>query len=227
MLLAVLVVLAAGIGGTSEFTGARWFPNLGGVSTTRPPKHRTQLHIFPTLHRHLPKVHTGNAADWVGILILVLLALGVAALIWRWLRGRRLPPAPNLQVGRVRPVTTVVAQEPEPEPERLLTGVEFALQALAETRDPADAVVRAWLGLEETAEESGVARRPAETPTEFTTRIMSAAFTDDQALRTLLRLYLRTRFGDHPVTAGDVAEVRGALQQLVSNWHAGTTGKTA
>ena len=52
-------------------------------------------------------------------------------------------------------------------------------------------------------------RRPAETPTEFTSRILGRAFADDRAIRTLLRLYLRTRFGDHPVTADDVAARSG------------------
>ncbi len=106
----------------------------------------------------------------------------------------------------------------EPEPERLLTGVECALAALDQGLEPGDAVVRAWLGLQETAEESGIARRKAETPTEFTSRILGAAFVDDGAVRTLLRLYLRTRFGEHPVTPDDVAEVSEALQHLVSSW---------
>ena len=100
----------------------------------------------------------------------------------------------------------------------LRTGIELALQVLDEQREPADAIVRAWLGLQETAEESGIVRRPAETPTEFTSRILSRAFADDRAIRTLLRLYLRTRFGDHPVTTDDVAAVRAALQELVRTW---------
>jgi hypothetical protein len=100
----------------------------------------------------------------------------------------------------------------------MLTGIELALQVLDEQREPADAVVRAWLGLEETAEQSGLVRRPAETPTEFTSRILSGAFADDRAIGTLLRLYLRARFGDHPVTSGDVAAVRKALQELVRTW---------
>jgi hypothetical protein len=111
-----------------------------------------------------------------------------------------------------------IALEPEPSTPELRTGIELALQALDEQREPADAIVRAWLGLQETAAESGIVRRDAETPTEFTSRILSRAFGDDRAVRTLLRLYLRTRFGDHPVTADDVATVRAALRELVRTW---------
>ncbi len=157
----------------------------------------------------------------------MLLALIVATILWRWWRGRRLPAAPSGQRARVQPVTHVAEPEPEPEPETLLTGIELALRAFDEQREPADAVVRAWLGLQATAEESGIVRYAAETPTEFTSRILGSAFADDGALRTLLRLYLRTRFGDHPVSAADVAEVREALAQLLSNWYAAADAAAA
>jgi hypothetical protein len=39
-----------------------------------------------------------------------------------------------------------------------------------------------------------------------------------EAIATLLRLYLRTRFGDHPVTDADVTLVRQALRELVRTW---------
>jgi hypothetical protein len=132
---------------------------------------------------------------WVAVAIMI---VGVAVLLWRLWAGR---------------------------PSRAATGPVAALDTATseipiEQREPADAIVRAWLGLQETAAESGIVRRAAETPTEFTSRILSRAFTDDRAVRTLLRLYLRTRFGDHPVTTDDVATVRAALQELVRTWPA-------
>ena len=136
------------------------------------------------------------------MVIVAIAAVGVAVLLWRWWAGRPSRAATG-QNSAVAPATSEIPIEPEPEPDTpaLRTGIELALQVLDEQREPADAIVRAWLGLQETAEESGIVRRPAETPTEFTSRILSRAFADDRAVRTLLRLYLRTRFGDHPVTS--------------------------
>ncbi len=213
--LIIVVVAAAGLAGTARFTGARWYPHGGhtkppGVSgglvaTPKTPKTPTTP---PSPGVHIP--------PWIPI-VLGLLVLAVIALwMWRWLRRRRFGAPPNLHAAPVQ-ATRAVPAEPEPEPEVLLTGVALALQNLDAERDPADAVVRAWLGLQETAEESGIVRLAAETPTEFTTRIMKSAFADDRAIHTLLKLYLRTRFGDHPVTADDVTAVRDALRQLVTN----------
>jgi hypothetical protein len=153
--------------------------------------------------------------------------IGVAWLLWRWWNRRPLREATGPHSVEATQ-TTEIAIEPEPEPEpepdadtpALRSGVEVALQMLDEQREPADAIVRAWLGLQETAEESGIVRRPSETATEFTSRILGRAVVDDRAVRTLLRLYLRTRFGDHPVTSDDVAAARVALHELVRTWPA-------
>jgi hypothetical protein len=213
----ILVIVAAGLGGTAHFTGARWYPHGG----------KTPQQAFPTspVNRPpTPKIGTTKASQakipvWVPIALGVILLAIIAFFIYRWLMRRRLPAPPGLHAAPVQGIR-VAPPEPEPEPEALLTGIELALQTLDDERDPADAIVKAWLGLQQTAEDSGIVRRPAETPTEFTARIMNSAFADDRAVKTLLRLYLKTRFGDHPVTAEEVAAVRTALQQLVGNWQA-------
>jgi hypothetical protein len=221
VLLSVLVVATAGIAGTTHFTGPRWLPHWKSSQHTQAPRTlRAVSPTFPPPRTSLPKTTgsfpLGTVVLWIAVAIAV---VGIAALIWRWW-GRR----PSLPASSWHPVAVVatseVLTEPEPEPDvpALRTGISLALQVLDEQRDPADAIVRAWLGLQETAEESGIVRQQAETPTEFTSRILSRAFADDRAIRTLLRLYLRTRFGDHPVTIEDVAAVRWALEELVRTW---------
>src|SRR5690606_9623932 len=103
------------------------------------------------------------------------------------------------------------ADEPQPDVATIQRGGERALASLDRHDQPHDAVISAWLGLQETAEESGITRAAAETPTEFTARIISRALADDRAVTALLRLYLRTRFGDHPITRADVDDARAAL----------------
>lgn len=222
--LGVLVVAAAGISGTTDFTGPRWVPHWKLPTNNRTPvKVRSPSTGVPK--RIPPSKSTdtfplGEVLLWIIIGVAV---IGIALALWRWWNRRPLREVGVLH-SVVATVTTTIPIEPEPEPEpvtpALRSGIELALQMLDEQREPADAIVRAWLGLQETAEESGIVRRPAETATEFTSRILSRAVVDDRALRTLLRLYLRSRFGDHPITSDDVAAVRVALQELVRTWPA-------
>ena len=220
VLLSVLVVAAAGIAGTTHFTGPRWLPHWKFSPHTQAHRPLSVSTIFPPPTTSLPKntggFRLGTVVVWIVVAIAVVL---IAILIWRWWIRRPSAPASSLHSLAVT-ATAVVVVEPEPEPDMpaLRTGISLALQVLDEQRDPADAIVRAWLGLQETAEESGIVRQQAETPTEFRFANSDHAFADDRAIRTLLRLYLRTRFGNHPVTADDVAAVRWALEELVRTW---------
>lgn len=101
-------------------------------------------------------------------------------------------------------------------------GLANALRILAEDRDPHDAIVHAWLGLQEAAEDSGIVRADAETPTEFTRRILGSVSTDDAAITTILDLYLRVRFGEYRATGSDIAAARQAVSTLSSRWRAPT-----
>jgi hypothetical protein len=216
-------VLAAGLGGTIHFTGARWFPHwlinwrLSSPTNLRHP--RPTVSTTSTPSRGIGGAGgVGAALPWV---LAAVVAVVVAGLAWRWWSRRRARPTPS-SVPAVRAGVPSRVPEREVELDRpaMRTALEQALQALDEERDPTDAIVRAWLGLQGMAETSGLSRQPAETPTEFTTRIMRRASADDEAVRTLLRLYLRTRFGDYHATPVDVAVARAALQQLALTWPA-------
>jgi hypothetical protein len=219
--LALIVVVAAGITGTAHFGGARWLPDLKTpqrrVLPVTPP-HGPSAPLRIQRPHHGGEFPIGTVVLWV---VIALAVITIAVLLWLWWM-RRPTRAARIYNSVGVAAASPIPSEPEPDPNTpaLRTGIDLALQILDEQRDPADAIVQAWLGLQETAEESGITRRPAETPTEFTSRILSRALTDDQAIKTLLRLYLRTRFGDHPVTQDDVATVRTALQELLRTWPA-------
>lgn len=219
MALAVLVIVAAALAGPSHFGGPRWLPTFR--SPTRAPRlpHPPSSGQPP---RHLPRSRPGSLNIPVVPILIALGVVVVLVILWYIHRNWRLRRAAPGSKPTVAPAARPVEPQPEPEPDvpALLSGIEQALRLLEEEREPADAIVRAWLGLQETAAESGIVRAAAETPTEFTSRILGRAGADDRAVRTLLRLYLRTRFGDHPATADDVAAARDALRALADSWPA-------
>jgi len=98
-------------------------------------------------------------------------------------------------------------------------GIARALQILDEQQAPSDAVVQAWLGLEEAASDSGAGRGRAETPAEYTARIVQRFDTDSEAAQALLRLYQDVRFGGRTADAASVAAARDALLRLQESWH--------
>lgn len=161
---------------------------------------------------------------WVAIAIAIVVVL---ALLWRRLRRALdrpdLAPLPPLMDGGVGPE----AEEPEREPEPAVVrrGLDRALETLSEPREPRDAIERAWVGLEEGAADSGVRRLPAETPSEFASRVVARVAADRDAADTLLRLYLRVRFSEAAVTAADVSTARTAVERLRASWSVAAGGR--
>jgi hypothetical protein len=218
--LAVVVVAAAGLAGTAHFTGPRWTLHLGNGAHHVARKPRTSV-LRPSLP---PQTTTHGDSSFPLGMVLLWVFVGIAAvvvayLLWRWYAHRPARTGAGLSgVSALAPTPPPPADEPEPDAPVVRSGIEQALRQLDTTGEPGDAVLRAWMGLQETAENSGIVRGPAETPTEFTTRIITRVFADDRAIKTLLRLYLQVRFGDHAVTAEDVSTVRIALQELARTW---------
>jgi hypothetical protein len=99
-------------------------------------------------------------------------------------------------------------------PEELEDAVAEALKRLDAAPTPHDAVIAAWLELEAAGDSLGQARHPAETPTEFTQRLLDATPAPPAATATLRRLYQRARFSRAPTPAGAIPEARTALGQI-------------
>lgn len=102
----------------------------------------------------------------------------------------------------------------------VMSGLASALQILDSERNSSDAVVQAWQGLEDAAAEAGLKRRPAETPSEFTVRILYRSRRSAEPIAVLLSLYQRVRFGHHAPNADEIAAARNALATLLDLWQA-------
>lgn len=151
------------------------------------------------------------------VVIVVILLLALAAyLLWRRLSGRRRTLD---RVARVE-VSDDLALPADPDvAPAVRRGIERALDILAEDREPADAVVQAWLGLEDAASASGAARLSTETPREYAARVVGRFDADSEAVADLLSLYQDVRFGAHPADAASVDAARRSLLRLRESWH--------
>jgi hypothetical protein len=106
------------------------------------------------------------------------------------------------------------ARDRAPDLRALRDGVAAAAEQLRSAARPVDAVIAAWVRLEEAAAASGLPREPASTPTEFTLAVLDRTHADRSSTRVLLDLYLRARFGDEHLGADDVAVARRAVDDL-------------
>ncbi|NEN06232.1 DUF4129 domain-containing protein [Diaminobutyricibacter tongyongensis] len=220
------ITLLAGIllQGPATFSGIRWVPDWTQPTVSPHPEPApTAESGTRSSHPGLPFVIDGTPLLWIAIAALIVLA---GLLLGRMLRRRQASGRP---LDSARLLDAGPASEPEPpsapDAPALQRGFDRALTTLSEDRLPRDAIERAWLGLQEAAEESGVQRRAAETPAEFTQRVLARVHADDDAARTLLDLYLRVRFGDTPVTELDVSVARRSLERLAASWE-GVPGAT-
>lgn len=156
----------------------------------------------------------------LGVLLRVAVVLAVAGAVawvvrWVWMRFRyRQAPRP-----RPEPVAGVAAAVVvEPQLPVLRRGVADAQRFLTEIDRPLDAVIAAWLALEDAAESSGVRRSPAQTPTEFTVAVLDRTSADADATTELLGLYHRARFSSEPIDREDVARASACLTRLAASW---------
>jgi hypothetical protein len=198
---------------------------LGQVSSVPLPTQSAKPNEVTPQANHTPIPLTSAKLNtswllWVGIAI-ALVIIGIV--VWRLLRNRVV----RRKEREAQLDGAILLDEPiggdGPNAETIRRGLDAAAERLDEPRIPRDAIILAWLGLQEAAEDSGVVRRGPETPTEFTTRVFTTLRADGTAVdvtaaHELLALYLRARFDSHPTTAEDVAHARTALARLSESW---------
>lgn len=153
----------------------------------------------------------GIVALVVGILLLRALILFLARLS----RDRR----PSRREGaEISGIAVGAPASAEAVAEAVRTGIAGALFRIEGEGLPGDAIVAAWVGLEESAAEAGVKRGLAETPAEFTMRIIAPREAVAAEAAALLRLYERVRFGGWEAQEPDRARAREALQKIERAW---------
>ena len=145
------------------------------------------------------------------IVVLALIVLTVVvSLRATFIRRRKLPSAREPAV----PLAFEGAAPPESleSLESMLGGQLAALDA----GTPRNAIVAAWVQLEEYATSHGLPREPADTPAEFVARALAAYDLDSAAIERLADLYREARFSTHAMGERHRQEARVCLEQLTA-----------
>lgn len=224
VLLLVLVVVGAALSGPWQVTEPDPVP-----VTMAPIEEITETPSpVPTPEDFLEgREQQGDGASTILMIILGALLLAVLVVAARKIVQRRLPPwrrgerEPDPVVGDG--ATAIIAVVPVAAIEE---AAALAAQRLRASTDPTDDVVAAWVALERASEESGTARAPAQTPTEFTVEVLQTTAASPAAVQTLLRLYHRARFTGHPITPAEGDAAADALDQLVDDLRSAGPGET-
>ncbi|WP_344841551.1 DUF4129 domain-containing protein [Kribbella ginsengisoli] len=189
----VLVVVASAAGSVRPFDGRKnqW--------SLEPHPPRKTVDVSPPTG--------GDIESWWGPFWTALLYLVVALVVLVLIRLiYQVATAPRSKKTRAEKVVPTKA-------ERLAEAVERGLRVV-ERGTPADAVIACWVGLEDAAAAAGVPRDEAETPAEFTVRVLAVEGVSAPELAVLAGLYREARYSAHPTSEAAREEARAALTRL-------------
>lgn len=169
---------------------------LGRRSPVPTPSSAGQTTGVP-LPRGLPDLPLLSAiASAITILLALLGAALLGWLIWRMVRVLwAARPLSRREGGTVGVGSAMIVPDEAVDAGAIRDAAVDAQHAIDAHRDPSDAIVAAWVHLEEASARAGRARAPSETPGEFTLRILRRRPGLDADLETLLGLYESVRFG--------------------------------
>ena len=217
--LLLIVMVAASLQGLARFEP----PDFDSAPAPLPTMGNDQSQPPLPLPTQTPLPENATAATVVSITLMVitgavgvlLLFLVIRALLRAW--AARVPRRDVDQAGE-----ETFAMSPEPDPETMAPtirrGIAAALRIIDEYAAPADAIIAAWVGLEESAAEAGISRGRTETPAEFTLRVITHRSDVAADARTLLRLYERVRFAGRTADEADRVQARQTLAAIQEGW---------
>lgn len=213
VLVVLLVGVAAGVGPTGLTHGTprdsvfhRATPTVSSSNTSSPGA--APPVELPHGESDLP------AADLIGTLLRIALAMWLFWLVLRgmlWLqeelrsRRSREPPPPDVDFD--------VLDDPEPLVEEMRRDADLQFELLL-AGEPRNAIVACWERFEEQAERVGLARRPWETSSEFTLRLLDVVSADPDAVSRLAGLYREARFSEHEITETNRQQALEALERI-------------
>lgn len=216
----VLLVAVASVQGTPQFRPVQ-APGWGGpvVETSRPDE-TIQPTMAPEDYEAGPvaQVIAIIVASLIGLLVLFVIVRSLVALV-RYLRERWENRQPVVRDGAdlaLQPAAQ--GEEGIVDAPTIRRGLAGALLTVEEVPVASDAIVAAWVGVEETAHSAGQQRGRSETAGEFTVRILGDRESIAHDTQQLLSLYETVRFGGGQATETDRQAARDMLARIERGW---------
>ncbi len=211
MLVAVLAVWAASIGRDAVLSGDGPERIQIDTPTPTPSVEANQAPGPPPGDREPsdPPAFLGALAVVVVALFWLLLVAGVFLALrglWRQARLVRAEPEPA-------PVEMDVLAQPARVSEQMVRDASIQ-RALLDEGAPRTAIEACWQRFEVQAREAGLPRKPWETSSEFTYRMLDLVGADPHAALTLGELYREARFSEHPLGEEARSAARAALASI-------------
>lgn len=153
----------------------------------------------------------------MGIAALAVIVLFIVRALMRMWRERPLRAREGGDV-EFEETSSGITQEADATAPAIRRGIAGALRSIDERAVADDAIIAAWVGLEESAADAGITRGRSETPAEFALRIITRRAGITDAATALLALYERVRFGGYVSQESDRDEARAALTTIEEGW---------
>jgi hypothetical protein len=217
-LMLLLVMFAARSGPHRIVDGPLRDPKIRGVDPS---------YSFPTFgargggRRNAGLLHSNPVFQAIGwgikvaaLLVLLWLCYRGARLLRDAVRWRRRPPP------KAKPVDFDVLDDPEALSEEIRSDADAQLGLLF-GGTPRNAIVACWDRFEEQAERVNAARKPWETSSEFTLRLLDAVSADAAAVSRLESLYREARFSAHEIDESRRESAVEALEAIHASLRVG------